>query len=83
MRFRVGDIVARSQGYVFPCTNKTHGTVLGFSDDTWDAWLHIEGEYYDHPADGECINHYNPDFIVLVERPVIRRYVKKLELIKL
>lgn len=34
MRFRVGDIVARSQGYVFPCINKTHGTVLGLSDDT-------------------------------------------------
>ena len=82
MGFRVGDIVARSEGHLFTCSNKKHGIIIGFMDfgDGWD-WLQIEGEYYYNVSGNKCVNYHNPEFIVLVERPTIVRHIKKLEFV--
>lgn len=82
-QFSIGDYVRRkgkmSSDRLFPCTQKTYGKVIGFS--TYprgrfnEAWVRIEGEYYDVRGRRE-INYYNPKFLEKIEIGLIKKEIK-------
>jgi len=69
MKFEIGDIVERYDGTPFRSTNQFYGRIVEFENNTEDSWFRIEGEYYMDSLNRECVNYYNPKYLIKVEEP--------------